>query len=98
MGIFLRYPKRVLDSVPNGLFLRGLPHESTVRGLKGFFWASDIISAQWNKTIVGCLMSPLCDESYVCFGFRIYSRTDEQYPFVSVNLPTFDICFRNVLR
>ena len=48
MGIFLRYPKRVLDSVPNGLFLRGLPHESTVRGLRGIFRVPCIILAQWD--------------------------------------------------
>ena len=26
------------QAIPNGLFLRGLPHESTVRGLQGFSW------------------------------------------------------------
>ena len=42
------HPKRVLPSVPNGLFLRGLPHESTVRGLRGIFWVPCIILAQWD--------------------------------------------------
>ena len=29
---------RTLEDIPNGPVLRGLPHESTVRGLQGFSW------------------------------------------------------------
>ena len=80
MGIFLRYPKRVLHSVPNGLFLRGLPHESTVRGLWGFCWASYIISAQWSKTLAGCLMSPPCGSCWLSCGLHISSSHSGTVP------------------
>ena len=33
------------QAIPNGLFLRGLPHESTVRGLRGIFRVPCIILA-----------------------------------------------------
>ena len=59
------------QAIPNGPFLRGLPHESTVRGLQGFSWVPKTIFAQWNKTLTGCLMSPLCGDCGDCLGFRI---------------------------
>ena len=36
-------------------FLRGLPHQSTVRGFRGFFRVPHINLAQWNNTLAGCL-------------------------------------------
>ena len=57
----------------NGLFLRGLPHESTVRRFSGICRVPYIIFAQWNSTLAGCLMSPPCKDVGVPFGFHISS-------------------------
>ena len=45
------------QAIPNGLFLRGLPHESTVRRLRAFFWVPCNIFAQWNSTLAGFVIS-----------------------------------------
>ena len=55
----------MFQDVPNGPFPRGLPHESTVRGLRALLWVPCNIFAQWNCTLAGCLMSSLCEASDV---------------------------------
>ena len=69
----LKHKIREIQELGNGLFLRGLPHESTVRRLSGICRVPYIIFAQWNSTLAGCLMSPPCKDVGVPFGCHISS-------------------------
>ena len=63
----------IFQELGNGPFLRGLPHESTVRRFRGICRVPYIIFAQWNSTLAGCLMSPPCKDVGVPFGCHISS-------------------------
>ena len=39
-----------------------------------------IIFAQWNTTLAGCLMSPLCEDIGFLLGSMYHLRTVEQFP------------------
>ena len=62
-----------VQELGNGLFLRGLPHESTVRGHRGVLRFPYIIFAQWNNTLAGCLMSLPCGSCRISCGLHISS-------------------------
>ena len=58
---------------PWAAFPCGLPDGSPVRGLWRFLWLPYIIFAQWNSTLAGCLMSLLCEDFGLAFGFHTLS-------------------------
>ena len=52
---------------------------SPLCGDPGYLWVPYIIFAQWNNTLVGCLMSPVCEELRQYLTAAVYNhRTEER--------------------